>query len=74
MLVDGSSAAGKIPGFARDDTPLDPEERPAWLIRPGSDQPDRSIVLVGATQAEAEARARAWIASIYNLPVTIPNP
>jgi hypothetical protein len=38
----------------------------AWVIRPGSDQPDRSIVLVGATQAEAEARARAWLASIYN--------
>jgi len=38
----------------------------AWVIRSGSDQPDRSIVLVGATQAEAEARAQAWIGSIYN--------
>ena len=43
----------------------------AWLIRPGSDQPDRSIVLVGATQAEAEARARGWIRSIYNSQFTI---
>jgi len=38
----------------------------AWVIRSGSDQPDRSIVLVGATQAEAEARAQAWIGSTYN--------
>jgi hypothetical protein len=38
----------------------------AWVITPASDQPDRSIVLVGATQAEAEARARGWIESIYN--------
>jgi hypothetical protein len=41
------------------------------VIRPGADQPDRSIVLVGATQAEAEARARAWITSVYNSPPTI---
>jgi hypothetical protein len=38
----------------------------AWVVRPGTDQPDRSIVLVGATQAEAEERARAWMGSIYN--------
>jgi hypothetical protein len=38
----------------------------AWVVRPGGDQPDRSIVLIGATQAEAEDRARGWIASIYN--------
>ena len=45
----------------------------AWLVRPGSDQPARSIVLIGATQAEAEARARGWITSIYNSQVTIPK-
>ena len=38
----------------------------AWVVRSGSDQPDRSIVLVGATQEEAEARAHAWAGSIYN--------
>ncbi len=37
-----------------------------WVVPPGSDQPDRSIVLVGKTREEAEARARAWIDSIYN--------
>jgi hypothetical protein len=37
----------------------------AWIQRAGSDQPDRSIVVVGATQQEAEARARAWAASPY---------
>jgi hypothetical protein len=32
----------------------------AWVSQPGSQDPHRSIVLIGATQAEAEARARAW--------------
>jgi hypothetical protein len=32
----------------------------AWVSRPGSQQPDRSIVLVAATQEEAVTRARAW--------------
>ncbi len=32
----------------------------AWVSRDGSGKPDRSVVLVGATQAEAEARARRW--------------
>ena len=35
----------------------------AWIVRPGSDKPDkpdRSIVFVGATQDDAEARARAF--------------
>ena len=32
----------------------------AWVSRDGSGKPDRSIVLVGATREEAEARARAW--------------
>jgi len=38
----------------------------AWLSRPGSQEPERSIVLIGKTQAEAEARARAWMDGIYN--------
>ena len=32
----------------------------AWVGRAGSRQPDRSVVLVGETQEEAEAHARAW--------------
>ena len=39
----------------------------AWVSRPGSQLPDRSIVLVGKTQDDAIARARAWADSgIYN--------
>lgn len=38
----------------------------AWVSRPGSHEPERSIVLIGKTQAEAEARARAWAARIQN--------
>jgi len=37
-----------------------------WVSRPGSEQPDRSIILVAATQEEAATRARAWAGSIYN--------
>ena len=33
MLVDGSGAAEKTPRFARDDTPLEAEERTSWLTR-----------------------------------------
>jgi len=32
----------------------------AWLTRSGSDKPERSVVLVGETQEEAETRARQW--------------
>jgi hypothetical protein len=32
----------------------------AWVTRGGETKPDRSIVLVAATQAEAEERARRW--------------
>ena len=32
----------------------------AWLTRSGSDKPERSVVLIGETQEEAEARARQW--------------
>jgi hypothetical protein len=31
-----------------------------WITRPGSTKPDRSVVLVAATQVEAEERARRW--------------
>jgi hypothetical protein len=30
----------------------------AWISRDGSGKPDRSIVIIGATQEEAESRAR----------------
>ena len=32
----------------------------AWITRDGGTKPDRSVVLVAASQEEAEARARAW--------------
>jgi hypothetical protein len=32
----------------------------AWITREGSTKPDRSILLVAASQAEAESRARKW--------------
>jgi hypothetical protein len=32
----------------------------AWLARAGDGLPENSILLVGETQAEAEARARQW--------------
>jgi hypothetical protein len=32
----------------------------AWLTRSGETMPERSIVLVGETQEEAETRARRW--------------
>jgi hypothetical protein len=31
-----------------------------WITRPGSTKPDRSIVIVAASQAQAEERARRW--------------
>jgi hypothetical protein len=37
----------------------------AWVIRAGTDEPDRSIVIVGETQQEAEANAQKWLQSIY---------
>jgi hypothetical protein len=39
----------------------------AWISRPGTAQPLGSVVLVGETQEEAEARAREWMRSTYNL-------
>ena len=32
----------------------------AWLTRAGTDKSERSIVLIGETKEEAEARARQW--------------
>lgn len=32
----------------------------AWVVRTPDGKPDRSVLVVGQTQAEAEARARAW--------------
>jgi len=34
-----------------------------WISRGGSGAPDRAILLVAATEEEAQARARAWIAA-----------
>jgi len=32
----------------------------AWITRGGSEKPDRSIVIIGETQEEAETRARLF--------------
>ena len=32
----------------------------AWVSRDATGTPGRSVVLVGATKGEAEARAKAW--------------
>jgi hypothetical protein len=32
----------------------------AWISRAGNNKPDRSIVIVGETQEEAEDRTREW--------------
>ena len=32
----------------------------AWIVRAGTTKPDRSVILVAASQEEAEARARRW--------------
>ncbi len=36
----------------------------AWLVEPGQKGPYRSVLHVGASKEEAEARARSWAASI----------
>jgi len=36
----------------------------AWLTGPGETGPHQSILLVGATRDEAEARARQWAARL----------
>jgi hypothetical protein len=32
----------------------------SWITRDGGTKPDRSVILVAASQAEAEERARKW--------------
>ncbi len=32
----------------------------AWITRGSSTKPEQSVIVVGATQAEAEASARRW--------------
>jgi hypothetical protein len=32
----------------------------SWITRGGDNKPDRSVVLIAASQAEAEERARRW--------------
>ena len=32
----------------------------AWIAKAGDSGPDQSVVLIGQTQAEAEANARQW--------------
>jgi hypothetical protein len=36
----------------------------AWLTQPGQPGPYRSVLHVGASKEEAEARARAWAATL----------
>ena len=36
----------------------------AWITRAGSTKPERSVLVVGATQAEAEASAKQWAESL----------
>jgi hypothetical protein len=35
----------------------------AWVSRDGSGKPDRSVIIIGETQEEAEANARRWAES-----------
>jgi hypothetical protein len=34
----------------------------AWVTRPGESGPYQSVLLVGASQEEAESRVREWVA------------
>ncbi len=36
----------------------------AWLAGPGESRPHQSVLLVGATRAEAEEKAREWAARL----------
>ena len=38
----------------------------AWVSEPGQKSPIRSILLVGASREEAEARARDWSAKLLS--------
>jgi hypothetical protein len=44
-----------------------------WVSRPGSQQPDRSVIVVAPTQEEAVIRAQAWAGSNYNLQLATGN-
>ena len=43
----------------------------AWVTRDGSDEPLDSVILVGRTEAEAEAEARTWADRLVADPVLI---
>ncbi|HEY3383333.1 MAG TPA: hypothetical protein VGK32_16290 [Vicinamibacterales bacterium] len=36
----------------------------AWISRPGQQDPYQSVLVVGASQQEAESRAREWAARV----------
>ena len=42
----------------------------AWATRPGSQQPERSVVVIGETREEAEANAKAWALTITSWPAS----
>ena len=44
----------------------------AWLARTADGAPEQSVLLVGQTQAEAEARARQWAAAAV-IPASSPH-
>ncbi len=41
----------------------------AWVDHPGTESSRGTVVLIGKTREEAEARAREWIRSSYNTQV-----
>lgn len=43
----------------------------SWVTRGGGDEPLDSVILVGRTQAEAEAEARTWADRLVADPVLI---
>ena len=43
----------------------------SWVTRDGGDAPLDSVILVGRTEAEAEAEARTWAARLVADPVLI---
>ena len=45
----------------------------AWLAKGADGKPERSVLLVGQTQSEAEARARGWAEQV-GLTVTRETP
>jgi hypothetical protein len=45
----------------------------AWLTEPGQPSPYRSVLVIGASQEEAEARAREWAARQADVPAGSPS-